>query len=333
VLTGSLALVLLSLAAGAGAKPSVARGPTGVAQYVPGLPNPGESCSRVRETQGEDGVTEIRGTKDNRDVLCGSVKARNERFYPLGGHDTVLARGGDDWIHDDPTNKTSDMISGGSGSKDWSRPDPCDDVSGVERPLQKRVKKTCPKTAKASVGRSDAIDYGTLAYQARVECQTSSTGSYLMRFSEEPMIRAVDTSTKVDWQFVAWFPIVYQWNGTAWAQLPVSDPYWAWDWTVDAQDKGFDQIRNYWRARIKGRLIRVRTGIVNLQPGTYKMDIRYRWFKTARSPNHQEDYLAGLHFGQYETDHTHQSCTFPVPTAAARRASGRPEAYRLSQLR
>jgi hypothetical protein len=321
---GSLALFALSASSLAGAEPAAVRGPTGVAQYLPAGPDPGASCSRVRKIRVK-GVLQLTGTSTSRDVLCGGNES--EHFYPLGGHDTVLAGGGDDRVFDDPSNATSDLISGGPGRKDWARHDPCDDVSGIETQVVKGRRKACSARRRAG---QQAVDYGTIAFQARVECGSFSTaGLFSMRVSEEPMIRAVDTSRKIDWQFVSWIPLLYRFDGTQWVHVPVGNAFWLWDWTVDLQDNEFDQVRNFWRARIKGRTFRSRTGFT-VPAGTYTMDIRYRWFKTARTPNHQQDYHAGLHFGEYETDNTHRSCTFPAatPASAARSAGG----YALSQF-
>jgi hypothetical protein len=297
ILVTCFAATLVAATAGIGLAADTARSVR--AQNVPAPPPVQTGCAKLRN---------FRGTK-NKESICGDDKAN--KLYPIGGHDTVWGYGGNDKIWS--RNGKPDNVFGGTGT-DWARVDTCDEVTFVpEEKIERPRRDSCKGVAKRSVAaRTQAVDYYSLAFQGIIECfdRRFATHGFEMRFAEEPMLRAVNTSVRPDWQFVAWIPLLYKWNGTAWEPQTVRNPYWLWDWTIDLQDAEFFDVGNYWRT---GKSERIVTGFVHLQPNaTYRIIVRARWYKTNRTGAATIDYVAGQHIGKYETNHTHASCTFPA---------------------
>jgi hypothetical protein len=261
-------------------------------------------CADVRQTRGKETV--IRGT-ERTETICGTEG--KDIIYPEGGNDKIWGKEGDDRIW--AKNRRPDLVSGGGGA-DWAELDSCDTAGGVETMVRRKNKCLGVGTARAKAASSRAIDYYSLSHQMAIECHSRGfeRWGFQMRIAEEPLIYAVDTTKRPDWQFVTWIPLLSKWNGTAWEQVVVGNAFWLWDWTIDQQDRGFVEVRNFWRTP---RGPRIRTGFIHLEPNTrYRMTMQIRWYKTKKTGTATIESVGGAHYGDYETDHTHESCTFPV---------------------
>jgi hypothetical protein len=120
----------------------------------------------------------------------------------------------------------------------------------------------------------------------------------------------------VDWQRVAWTGILYTLVNGEWVQASPttqganSQTEWLWDRTYDQQVVAFPG--NLWRRFTTNE--RWFTWFNVKEPGSYRVAIKFRWFRPNGSVQHDELDWAGSHFGEFETAGGHQSCTFPPPT-------------------
>lgn len=309
---GSAALaacLLFACAATAGVGIGAGYGPWGQAADTPAPPPVRAGCTDVRVERGQ--TTRITGT-EQKESICGTPG--KDHIYARGGNDNVWGKDGDDRIW--ARNSRPDLVSGGGGN-DWAQLDSCDTAGGIEKP--KRDTKKCRGVVNAGNAAVNAVDYSSLTYLAVVECHSRNSNQYgfQMRLAEEPTILAVNTSRRPDWQFVSFIPLLYEWDPTIldWRQVVIRNAFWLWDWSIDVQDTEFFAVRNFWRA-FQGR--RIRTGFNHLSPTkTYQMRMKIRWYPTKHTKAGELEAVIGDHFGDYETDKSHSSCTFPAaPTPA-----------------
>lgn len=101
-----------------------------------------------------------------------------------------------------------------------------------------------------SVGRSDSHTASSQtaprypAWQPRIQCTIVNAERRLM-IDPAPEIRAVDSSATVDWQFVAWSPVLNLYNTQSQKYEFVVQNEWLWDRTYDLQVTKF--AGNVWR--------------------------------------------------------------------------------------
>ena len=82
------------------------------------------------------------------------------------------------------------------------------------------------------------------------------------------------------------------------------------DRTFDPTETATPFLGNYWR-HLKSKQRYFIWFYVD-EPGTYRISVKYYWYKTANIAAHEEEYYVDDHFGEFETDNTHTSCTFPA---------------------
>lgn len=124
----------------------------------------------------------------------------------------------------------------------------------------------------------------------------------------EPKVRAADSTDRVDWQTVAYRAILYRHDGTDWRVRNQSS--WFFDRTFDPSERATPFFGNFWRhLRTKQR-----QQVVSFyadDPGTYRVSIKYYWYRTPSVREHETEDVVDDHFGEFETDRRHESCTFP----------------------
>jgi hypothetical protein len=233
--------------------------------------------------------------------LCGSRFA--DQLHSKLGH-TIRSYPGNDKIW--AKNGKVDEIWGGPGTNDMARVDAKDTVKGDIEKCPPRP--TCPKAAPTYA----RIDKGEVVYPATqpiVICDLEpGTNRRRMWFPREPFIRAVDTTKRVDWQTVAWTPLRYKFDGVNW--VANQSHIWLFDRTFDPTETATPFLGNYWR-HLKSKQRYFIWFYVD-EPGTYRISVKYYWYKTANIAAHEEEYYVDDHFGEFETDNTHTSCTFPA---------------------
>jgi hypothetical protein len=244
-------------------------------------------------------------------ALCGTNS--DDDLHPFGLN-TIRAYDGNDRIF--AANGRADVIFGHHGT-DEARIDDCDRTYRVER------LKTVGKCANTT-GRGSALkSIRQAAYPSQVptiQCQLETDPTeaaewpWLLRFSEQPWMRARDTTAKVDWQFVGWSAYLFRLEGTEWVQTRVQT-IWLWDWAYDEQVRAFPG--NVWRS-FSDNSRRFVSFNIGRQGGTYRALVTFRWYPTGNGRAHEEHYWSD-HWGEQETDNKHESCTFPpaTPQAAA----------------
>jgi hypothetical protein len=299
------AMLLLALAGGSGA-PSAAVVPN----FLPAAPDKYAAYSSKTRTGCEytpasapewdekHKVNHILGPAGQ--TICGT--SMNDMIHPTGPN-VIWGRQGNDEIH--ARNGVSDKIDGAHGvDRAWA--DRCDKVeSNVEHVTYRAGRCRSVKTKRLSTGADATYPYENPVVQCQED--TIDNNGFMLRFAEEPTIRARDATARVDWQFVAWSAYLYKLVGTEWVYTG-SQTDWLWDWTYDEQVTAF--AGNYWRRFNNNQ--RWFTWFVPTEPASYRAAVKYRWYSPKGAVEHEEFVYADWHFGQYESSQEHRSCTFPV---------------------
>jgi hypothetical protein len=235
-------------------------------------------------------------------AICGSQYPDKITVTGRKGSSSIWTFGGVDYVN--AKNKKPDEIWNGPG-RDSGAYDSCDVVHDIDAGQVAPGK--CPGVKASSGLRSlAAIDYP--GYLPVMDCRLASDGRRLIRFDEEPAMRAVDATSRVDWQTVAWSGLMYKWDGTKW--VFVVQTLWRYDRTYDEQVDAFPG--NYWRLFTTNE--RSFVSFYPSGPGQYRIAIHYRWYKEGRVPNHDLLVWAGQHLGRYEDYPGQEWCNFPGET-------------------
>jgi hypothetical protein len=205
-------------------------------------------------------------------------------------------------------NGVQDNIYGGPG-RDVAVIDsgPLDSVSGVEecRYAEKGPKVACPLAPRPRRAQQPIIFPGL---EAILECRLEpGTNKRQIWIPYEPVIRAVDSTPRVDWQKVAYAALLYQWDGTTWRF--VTQNTWLWDHTYDQSVPAKDFPQNFWRRFDTGQ--RWFVWFYPQSAGQFRVAIKYHWYATSTAPEHEDLLWAGRHYGDYDNG-THESCVFPT---------------------
>lgn len=292
-LTAVLAVVL-SASAGAGR-----RQPVGAQAGPPPKPQP---CKGT--VGGLAGV--VKSGTAAPEPLCGTGGA--DRLTAIGGGDTVWGYHGRDTLR--ARNGKPDLVYGGPDA-DSGAFDACDRVYEVERAEPSppacagvRPRSLAARAQEAPLPRSSPV----------IECTTDVSGAWRVRFLRDPRMRAIDATPEIDWQFVAWSPVLYRLNGDRWVRYR-EHSLWLWDLTYDQQVASFPG--NFWRRFSDNE--RTFLKFVVQEAGSYRVAVRYHWYAGDAVPERDVGYFATKHFGDYE-DPTRRFCVFPAlpePPAAA----------------
>jgi hypothetical protein len=236
--------------------------------------------------------------------LCGT--GGRDRLTAVGGGDTVWGYQEDDVLK--ARNGKVDLVYGGPGA-DSGAFDKCDTVYEVE--VVQPDAPACAGVKERTLAARRASAPGPYWHPV-IECVDNREvpGQWRVKFIKQPTMRAIDTTDAVDWQFVAWTPVLYKWDGTEW-KLKSTHRRWLWDLTYDTQATAFPG--NFWRSFETNERLFLWFNVS--EPGTYRIRIRYHWYEgDGGEPAADWSSFAKKHYGDYE-DPTRQSCVFPAPTA------------------
>jgi hypothetical protein len=254
-------------------------------------PKPPPSCKAVvaglagmKDTR-SDYPQPICGTNDN-DVL--TATRGGGAIWGYRGNDTLRARNG-----------SPDEVIGGDGTDSATIDESCDTTTSIEKITRKPG--PCNGVTPFHSYMYGPTDYP--AFEATLKCGMTSDGTRMMRFLEEPILRAVDATDKVDWQTVAWSGVIFKWDGAQWHPLGQSN--WRWDRTYDMQVEAFPG--NFWRLFTGQRTFLY---FYPDSPGWYRFAILAHWYATPNVPAHDEAFWAGPHYGPFE-DPTQTWCVYP----------------------
>jgi hypothetical protein len=242
--------------------------------------------------------------------LCGSSKADRLTASTWGNHH-IQAFQGDDLIR--ARNGDPDEIRGDTGY-DTAYVDANDSVVGIE--VCKPAAACRAARRNASVGMraprgvgADAFRYP--AYISRTECRLLDDGTRQMWFISEPILRAVDASPRVDWQTVAWSPVLYKFENGQWVK--VEEEIWLWDRTNDTAPP--TRLHQNWWRRFDKDKARTMVSFELSASGIYQVRLRLYWYKTARVPQYLwEDDAESVdpHYSAWGFGGpTHKWCVFP----------------------
>jgi hypothetical protein len=291
VYLGAAVLAALVTALGAG---FAAATPSGATKGPGGREPP--PCNRPESARVEGGDTvygPIEGSRHN-DALRSSRGGKVICAYP--GGDTIAAK-----------NTKADEIVGGpgldtakiDGTKDTVWPD-------VEQCRGFRGNR-CPPASKAKLLAASQVQF--FKEEPIVVCDIDPRNeNRRLWIVLEPRVRAADTTARVDWQTVAYRAILYRHDGADWRVYRQSP--WLFDRTFDPSETATAFYGNFWR-RLGTRQRDQSPFFYADDPGTYRMTVKYYWYKTRSVAEHEIEDLVDYHFGEFETDRTHQSCTFP----------------------
>jgi hypothetical protein len=224
---------------GAIGRQAMSTGPTATQlprQYdaTPGRLSPQKICRPGIEMV-RSGTARADVLKDRRpgEILCG--QGGDDRIYARYLGTIVYAGPGDDVVDSRQTSgQVANEIYGGAGF-DRARVDKWDRLADR---IEKRI-----------LASTFSPTYADTITQPRVQCAivTNARGEPERRVwvAPEPQIRAVNATSMIDWQYVAFSSVLSRWNTTErkWefdAQTP-----WLWDRTYDQQIKAFSG--NNWR--------------------------------------------------------------------------------------
>jgi hypothetical protein len=235
------------------------------------------------------------------DPVCGSryddeLRAKHGgSINSFPGNDKVWAKNG-----------KANEVWGGPGRNDVAYVDAKDTVHDIEK-CPNRPRGRCPKAA-ASFKSVAAGQVEFPASEPVVVCDhRPGTTERRVWLAAEPMIRAADTTPRVDWQTVAYTPVLTKWDGVKW--VVNQEKVWLFDRTFDPSERATPFIGNYWRDfKNKQRGFFV-FNIV--EPGTYRVWVKYYWYKTPHVAAHEIGDYVNAHYGEFETDNKHETCTFP----------------------
>jgi hypothetical protein len=125
-------------------------------------------------------------------------------------------------------------------------------------------------------------------------------------------MRAVDATSGVDWQTVAWSPVLYKLVGTEWVLH--AQNIWLFDRTNDRAPAN-QFYANWWRRFTSKKKERWFVWFEPPEAGTYQVRLRYYWYKTNRVPAHAwEDDVDSVdpHYSSAGFEGpTHKWCIFP----------------------
>lgn len=230
--------------------------------------------------------------------LCGTGGA--DRLTAVGGGDTVWGYHGNDALR--ARNGKPDLVYGGPDA-DSGAFDQCDRVYEVERSeggakacAGVRPRSLAATTQEPPLPRSSPV----------VDCTTDVSGAWRVRFLRDPVMRALDATAEIDWQFVAWNPVLYRWDGAKWVRYR-EHAQWLWDMTYDRQVMSFPG--NFWRRYSDNE--RTFLKFVVREAGSYRVAVRYHWYPGDGVPERDAGYFATRHYGDYE-DPTRRFCIFPA---------------------
>jgi hypothetical protein len=292
VYLGAAVLAAL-IATGLGASLASA-GPSG-ATAGPGGQEP-PKCERPEPQRVEGGDTvygPIEGSRHN-DVLRSSRGGKVICAY--GGSDSISAK-----------NRKADEIVGGPGL-DTAKIDGKDTVWPDVEQCPGYARNRCPRAAKATKLLA-ASQVQFFKEEPIVVCDIHPRNeNRRLWIVLEPRMRAADTTVRVDWQTVAYRAILYRHDGTDWRVYRQSP--WLFDRTFDLSETATTFYGNFWR-RIGTRQRDQFPFFYADNAGTYRVTVKYYWYKTLSVAEHEVEDLVDYHFGEFETDRTHQSCTFP----------------------
>lgn len=153
------------------------------------------------------------------------VRFIGTKVYSGPGVDTINSR--------QATPQIPNEIWGGEG-RDTATVDRWDNWKGVES-----LRSTSGGPA---LSERKAVTYP--AVQPRIRCQIAN-GQRQLIFDSTPQLRAVDSTPRVDWQSVAWSPVLSYYNAQTQQWEFVAQNEWLWDRTYDQQISNFEG--NVWR--------------------------------------------------------------------------------------
>jgi hypothetical protein len=174
-----------------------------------------------------------RSDRNPGDVIC--ALRGNDTITVKHAGTIVWAGPGNDRIR--MKNRVPNELWAGTG-RDSARADSTDRSHNLESSYRfLNVRRAASPTLRAS-----AQGWKYPAYQPRIQCVIQD-GQRRLLIDPPPELRAVDRSRLVDWQSVAWSPVLTWWNGREWEFVVQND--WLWDRTYDEQVRSFPG--NVWR--------------------------------------------------------------------------------------
>ena len=233
--------------------------------------------------------------------LCGT--GGKDTLTAVGGGDTVWGYQGDDQLK--ARNGKVDLVYGGPGA-DAGAFDACDTVYEVE--TQQAGAPSCPGVKGMSVAAAGATPAPWWSNPI-IECSANpeSPGTWRVRIIKQPSMRAIDVSSAVDWQFVAWSAVLKRWDGTAFKDYKTSR--WLWDLTYDRQVTAFPG--NFWRRFDTNERYFFYFSVP--EPGTYRMSVRYHWYEGDGGERAADEFrIVTKHYGDFESP-DRRACLFPAP--------------------
>jgi hypothetical protein len=248
-------------------------------------------------------------------TICGST--HRDQFtihYPKSSSSSVNASvtaafWGKDVIHAD--NGKPDLIDGGQDA-DTVYVDRCDTIMGrtVEHVIHTATKCSV-SPSRHPLRATTAPDYASLAPSPTLVCGVTSSG-WRINFSPEPTVYAIDSTPKVDWQVVAFQPVLQRQNPEtyAWSDYNASTPY-LWDITHDQQTPFQGTDSNFWRTFKTGQRTFEWFNIDS--PGTYRVEVDTVWYGSNGKIVHDSQPVPDpFHYGPFSSTDG-RSCTFPAP--------------------
>ena len=163
------------------------------------------------------------------------------------------------------------------------------------------------RQAAAPAARAARAAFSYPAREPRIHCVIEG-GQRKLLIEPAPEMRAVDVTGRVDWQFVAWSPVLSVWNPQTQAWEFVVQNEWLWDRTYDEQVEVFQG--NVWR-RFTAAGEKWRLWFYANRPGFFRVAAYYFHYASGSVPANRVYDWVDQHRGQFAASHG-QWCHFTV---------------------
>jgi hypothetical protein len=145
-----------------------------------------------------------------------------------------------------------------------------------------RCSRTSRRAADSGMAQAPSYDY---PYTPPTVTCINNNGTWQMYFSREPQMRALDSTQLVDWQYVAWSPVLFKLNEVTQQWEFARQNEWLWDLTYDPQVAAF--AGNTWR-RFTTNAEPWRTWMNIFAPGEYRIAVRYYHYAVGNVPAYSQ---------------------------------------------
>jgi hypothetical protein len=230
------------------------------------------------------------------DIICArkgndiiTVRHIGTKIWAGPGHDTVRMK-----------NRKPNELQAGTG-RDKARADSLKTDTWY-RDLETYQTAGVAPHGTVPTARAETAAWRYPAREPRIHCEIQA-GERRLLIDPPPAMRAVNQTARVDWQFVAWSPVLSWWNGERWEFVVQNE--WLWDRTYDEGVEAF--TGNVWRRYSSGE--KWQLWFFANRPGYFRVASYYYHYATGAVPANRVYDWVDQHHGTF-ADANGQWCAF-----------------------